>query len=75
MRLPAPRSAHLSWPGVEPCLYVAPLELAKYRGTSSINISRLWRSGPITLIPMTFYLQIPQIFSNGFFVITTEAYK
>jgi len=35
--------------------YVAP-ELARCGRTSSINIPRLWRSGPITLISMTFYL-------------------
>jgi hypothetical protein len=34
--------------------YMPLLELAKYAGASSIDISRLWRSEPITLIPMTF---------------------
>jgi hypothetical protein len=42
------------------CLYVAP-ELARCGRTISINIPRLWRSGPITLIPMTFYLHTLQI--------------
>jgi hypothetical protein len=38
------------------CLYVAPPELARCGGTSSIYIPRLWRSGPMTLISMIFYL-------------------
>jgi hypothetical protein len=43
------------------CLYVAPPELARCGRTSSINIPRLWRSGPITLISMNFYLLTLQI--------------
>jgi hypothetical protein len=46
------------------CLYVAPPELARCGRTSSINIPRLWRSGPITLISMTFYLHTLQLLAQ-----------
>jgi hypothetical protein len=42
--------------------YVAPSELVGLGRSNTINIPRLWRSDPKTLIPMNFYLHSLQLF-------------
>jgi hypothetical protein len=53
--------------------YAAPPELARCGRTSAIYIPRLWRSGPITLIPMTLYLPTLQLSEEMQIFVTPKA--